>query len=245
MSLWFITPAFRRYALSAVCFDQRLAVIGALMVAGVEARCVVVADDENLDLARARGFDTVETPNRGPDNVVWLGRKFNDGIEYAARHGAMWIVPIGSDSWVDPEYFLPLPESRFTRTSRYYSVVEHDRLGELSVHGRGAGPFMFHRDLLARSGFRPAEDARKRSIDSSTVRGIIGSGGRLWWEPRDLHPLQYVGFRGTPTISPYSVLYASFGRREHADPWALLAAHYPADLVERARAALEPEEVAA
>lgn len=245
MSVWFVTPAFRRYALTAVCLDQRLEVVKALAAHGIEARCVVVADDDNLDIARARGFDTVETPNRGPDNRVWLGRKFNDGIEYAAKHGAEWIVPIGSDSWIDPDYFLPLPPTNLTRTSRWYCVVESERLGELRVRGRGAGPFMFNRRVLERCGFRPAEDERKQSIDASTIRGIAMSGGRLIWVMHDRHPFQYVGFRGQPTISPYPVLYGAFGVREHPDPWAVLAAHYPADLVEQARLALEPVEVAA
>src|ERR1051325_10020747 len=99
-SLWFVTPAWQRYELSAVCFDQRLLVMDALRAAGVEAQCVVVADDENLDLARERGFARVEQDNE------WLRRRFNDGIEYAAYQGATRIVPIGSDSWIDPDYLL-------------------------------------------------------------------------------------------------------------------------------------------
>ena len=50
MSVWFVTPAWRRYELSAVCFDQRAAVIKTLAAAGIEAHCVVIADDGNLAL---------------------------------------------------------------------------------------------------------------------------------------------------------------------------------------------------
>ena len=107
MSMWFVTPAWQRYELTAVCLRQRQWVIEQLADHGIEARCVVVADDENLDIARALGFDVVEQRNdRG------LGRKFNDGYEHAARAGATWIVPIGSDSWIDPRYFLPAPAPR-------------------------------------------------------------------------------------------------------------------------------------
>lgn len=224
--IYFVTPAWGRFALSNVCFEQRRRVIETLAAAGVEARCVVVADDENLDLARACGFDVVEQSNE------WLGRKFNDGMEYAGEHGADWIVPIGSDSWIDPAYFLPLPE-RGTRTSPAYCVVERNRMAELMVRdAKGAGPYMFPRALLAPS-FRPAVDELHRGIDASTVRGLEPD-----WQPRTLHPFQYVGFRGTPHLSSYGYLRGHHGVREHRAPWDVLARHYPPELVRQARAAL-------
>lgn len=229
-TVWFVTPAWRRYDLSAVCFDQRVRVIEALAAQGVEAHCVVVADDENLDLARARGFHVVEQDNE------WLGRKFNDGMEYAGKQRADWIVPIGSDSWIDPAYFLPLPSPLETRTSPNYCAVTGDRLAELSVgRAKGAGPYMFHRTLLARRNFRPSRDKLTRGIDSSTVQGLAAS---LRWRRRILHPYQYIGFRGTPHITAYQRLVELWGVREHTDPWAILERHYPGDLVARARAVM-------
>jgi hypothetical protein len=215
--------------LSEVCFAQRRHVIDTLAEHGIEAHCVVIADDANLDLAREQGFATVERDNE------WLGRKFNDGMEYAGKHGAEWIVPIGSDSWIDPIYFLPLPNPWETRTSAMYCAVEADRLAELCVGRSGAGPYMFHRSLLVRSGFRPAQDELHAGIDGSTIRGI---GRPIRWRQRDMHPLQYVGFRGTPLITPYDRLMSKWGVREHDDPWAILAKHYPADLVQRARSVM-------
>lgn len=234
MTLWFVTPAFGRYELSAVCFDQRVEVIRALEAAGVAARCVVVADDENLDLARERGFDTVERDNE------YLGRRFNDGMEYACRNGASRIVPIGSDSWVDPAYFLPLMprQDRRTRTSRMYAVVTADRLGELLVGDeKGAGPYVFNRIALRASHYRPARDDISRGVDRSTVAGIRA---RLRWQHNDIHPYQYIGFRGRPHLTPYEGLMSTWGVREHSDPWAILARHYPARLVERARTVMVP-----
>jgi hypothetical protein len=176
MTLWFVTPAWQRYDLSAICFDQRLDVIRTLAAAGIEARCVVIADDENLDLARQRGFDVVE------QNNDWLGRKFNDGIEYACRNGASRVIPIGSDSWIDPAYFLPLTHKSRTRTSGLYAVVTADRMAELYITDeKGVGPYVIARDALRSANFRPAKDA---------------------------------------------------------DPWPILARHYPVDLVLRARAVM-------
>ena len=54
-ALYFITPAFRRYELTAVCLEQHQRVIDELAKSGIEAHQVVVADDENLDIARSRG----------------------------------------------------------------------------------------------------------------------------------------------------------------------------------------------
>jgi hypothetical protein len=238
MDIWFITPAWKRYELSAVCFDQRVRVMETIRESGNEAHCVVVADDGNLDLARERGFDVVVQDNQ------WLGRKFNDGIEYAARHGATRIVPIGSDSWIDPAYFLPMPKDPMvTRTSPLYCVVTVDRLGEVAVtDGKGAGPFMFHRYVLRGKKFRPARDDISHGVDSSTIKGIRV---QMRWQQQNLHPFQYVGFRGTPHITSYESLIAAWGVREHTDPWAILAEHYPLDLVERARAVLATQEAVA
>jgi len=126
-AVWFMSPAWQRFELSAVCFEQRRRSMDVLEAAGIEARCVIVADDENLDIARGLGFDVVEQDNE------WLGRKVNDGFEYAFKHGADYIVPIGSDSWLDPEFLLPLHSPRVVRTSRFYAPVEIDRLAELSL----------------------------------------------------------------------------------------------------------------
>lgn len=234
--IWFVTPAWQRFELVAACLEQRVRVIEELARQGIEANCVVVADDENLDTARRLGFATVE------QNNDWLGRKFNDGQQYAGTHGAEWIVPIGSDSFVDPAYFVPLPDKRVTRTSAMYAPVEPDRLAELKVGLMGAGPHMFHRDLMARKRFRPAPDRISRNTDSSTIKGL---GVRMAWEWRDIHPLQYVGFRHPPYITQYDLLWERWGVKESDTPWQDLATVYPTELVERARQTMVAETVAA
>lgn len=234
MTIWFVTPAWQRYDLSAVCFDQRKHVIDTLASRGIEARCVVIADDANLDLARARGFDTVDAPNVVSD-------KFNDGMEYAGRNGATWIVPIGSDSWIDPDYFLGLHEG-VVRTGEFYCHVTADKLGESRVRKvGGAGPYVFHRSVLKRVGFRPAAPGLMRRVDSSTLKGL----GPLPFRPFHRHPYQYVGFRVEPYITSYESLMRLWGVREHGDPWGILAKYYPAELVEQARLVLTAEAVAA
>lgn len=234
MQLWFVTPAFRRFALAEVCFDQWKQVSAALAREGVELHVVVVADDDNLDIARAAGFETVERDNN------WLGRRFNDGYEYAAAQGADWITAVGSDSWIDPAYFLPLPDPDVTRRGNLLTVVTRTKLAELYVNHIGVTPYLFHRSLLEPTGFRPAEDRIRRGCDTSTIVGIeYARQARIAWEERNLHQYQHISFRAYPHLTRYTRLWAAYGQRERNDPWSLLAEHYPADLVARARAALE------
>jgi hypothetical protein len=230
ISLWFVTPAWRRLALSAVCFEQRRQTIEELARHGIEAHCVVVADDENLELARAAGFDTVERDNQ------WLGRRFNDGTEHACRQGAEWVVPVGSDSWVDPAYFWPLPDPDVIRTATFLCTVAPRALAHLEVApDNGAGPYMIHRSRLERSGFRPAKDRINRATDRSTRKGLDGA---VVWGLRDLHRFQHISFRGTPHNTRYDALVRKWGVSEHRDPWPLLAQHWPPELVDTARSAI-------
>lgn len=226
MSVWFVTPAWQRYAISDLCFAQRRWTMDRLAAVGIESECVVVADDHNLVLARAHGFQTLERDN------AWLGRRFNDGIEYAASQGATWIVPIGSDSWIAPAYIDPLPDESLTRTSTLYALLARTKLAELQIPGDGVGPYMIHRDRLPRSK-RPSVDGLASGVDNSTLAGLRD----VRWEVRDLHPLQYVALRAAnaPQLHSYRTLYRRFGVREHRAGWDRLTSIYPPELVKATR----------
>ena len=229
-----MTPAWQRFELTAVCLEQRKRAIAVLAEHGIEGRCVVIADDANLDIARDKGFDVVERDNQ------WLGRRFNDGYAYAGDHGATWIVPIGSDSWIDPAYFLPMPdEGRIdrVRSSHLYAAVESTRMATCNVAMERcpAGPYVFHRDLLARAGFRPTKEELNKNLDSSTIFTLQP----FRWEHRDDHELQYIGFRHpVHIITRYANLWTRWGVAEYTDPWDRLAEVYDRDLVEAARKAI-------
>jgi hypothetical protein len=226
--LYFVTPAHLRFEMTALCLDQRLDVIRTIAGYGIEGRVVIVADDANVDIARERGVEVVEQTNE------YLGRKWNDGIEYAYRQGADYVVPIGSDSWIDPWYFAHMPKrDDQVRTSGLYAAVTADRLGTININ-RGnmpAGPYVITRAVLQRSTRRPVREEENNYTDGSMIAGM----GKFRWAPRDLHPLQYVGFRFPPYMTSYRALMNRWGTGEHDDPWGTLATKYPADLVDRAR----------
>ena len=234
MRLYFVTPAFQRYELAAVCFDQWKQIAASLAAHDVELRVVVVSDDENLDLARATGFDTVERDND------WLGRRFNDGIEYACRNGADWVAPVGSDSWIMPEYLYPLPETDQSRRGRLLTVVKSDRLAELYVTNIGVGPYMYHRSQLEHCDFRPSDEKIRRGVDTSTWLGVL-QGGVIEWDERNVSQYQHVSFRAKPHLTKYTRLWAAYGQRESYQPWEILREHFPADLVARAQHAIRGE----
>jgi hypothetical protein len=231
--IWFVTPAWQRFKMTAVCLEQRRRVIAELEAHGIEAHQVVIADDENLDIARGLGAEVVERDND------MVGRKFNDGMEYAGQHGAEWVVPIGSDSWIASDYFLDLdPDPAVTRTSEAYCVVMPHRLAQLWVSPQkldwSAGPYVFHRSLLEPAGFRPSAE-NSRMVDTSTIAGIVAATGRpIGWQTRTVHPFQYVGFRVEPLMTSYGSLRKRWGVSE-VEPWGTLRRYYPADLVEQAR----------
>lgn len=239
--LWFITPAWGRYEIVAICLEQRRRAIEQLARQGIEAHQVVIADDENLDIARGLGAEVVECPNTDEDGNVILGRRWNLGSQFAAKQGAEWHVQIGSDSWIDPAFFVPLTDPDVTLTSPAYAAVMRDRIATLKVSAKNlthaAGPYVFHRSLMEPSDYAPCEE-HSLFTDTSTVGGIERDTGRLInWQVRTLHAFQYVGFRVEPLMTTYRALWKRWGVLEYRNPgsWQILARYYPPDLVERAR----------
>jgi len=234
--IYFVTPAWQRFELTRVVLEQRRSCIDFLNARGVDAAQVVIADDENADIAASMGFAVLRRRNYA------LGRRFNDGFEYAARHGAEWIVPIGSDSFLDPAYLFPLPPQGVMRTSTLYAIAEPGRLGRLRRGGGvGVGPYMLPRACLPKD-LRPANDYRRRGVDSSTMKGLRKRPKREW---TDLHPWQYVGFRSYPQLNPYDKLFSRLGVGEEPEVLERLSEYYPVGLVQRALEACLPVEVAA
>lgn len=247
-SVWFVVPAHGRVRLAAVCLRQLRRTCDLLADCGVSASAVVIADDENLDTALELGFGTVERENAP------LGRKWNDGYELAAMAGVDFVVPLGSDDWIDPAWVLAqLEADGEVRCSRLSAVVSESgrHLSRLRIDYGGTVDFgdgvrMMRTALLKPLRYRPAEEDASRAIDTSVFLALRNALGR---QPvvsfTDVHPLQIVDFKTwDEQLNPYSGCHARFGTQE-TDPWRALAAIYPAEAVEEMRAVYEPAAVAA
>ena len=169
-SLWFVMPAHGRAALTRICLTQLRHTCDQLAVFGVDASAVVIADDENLDAAACLGFWGYEQDN------AFLGRKFNDGYELAARQGVDYVVPLGSDDWIHPDLIAgaDLPKGRIRCARRLVMVDEGgDWYMRLRIaYDGGIGMRIIPTELMQPLGYRPCGEDRKRAIDTHTLRGI-------------------------------------------------------------------------
>lgn len=238
-TLAFVVPAYRRYELTRVCLRQLRRTCDALATHDVEATAVVVGDDENLDLAELLGFATVRRENRP------LGRKFNDGIEYAASPaylGCEYVVTIGTDNWVDHELILAqIPPARMIGAHRFFLMIHETgtRSCPLKIRYEGGdGIRTIPSEMLEPLLYRPAEEDQNRAIDTSIWNrlGRIPE-GRPAFHYVDLHPAQVVGFQSADEqLNHYPELRAGFrAGEESSHHWELLAEHYPAEAIEEVR----------
>ena len=228
-------PAFRRFELTRVCLTQLRRTCAELADRDIAATAVVIADDQNLDVADLLGFATVRRENAP------LGRKFNDGIEFACRHlGADFVVPFGTDNWVDPELIAELPEPGTIAAHRLCTLVHEsgEKAGTLHVgYEGGDGIRTWPRDLLEPLRFRPAAEDRGRAIDTSIRERMKVNGLKPPFVYHDLHPWQIVSFQSEDVqLNDYRSLRHLYGSGpEIPEPWEALAEHYPAEAIDEVR----------
>lgn len=250
-SLWFVVPAHGRAQLTRICLRQLKRTCDALTTEGVHATAVVVADDENLDTAHELGFATVTRDNR------FLSRKFNDGIQLALdpRYNpapADYVVPCGSDDWVDYRLFLDLPAPDTMYGFQRLAVVRED--GQeitcrfLNYMG-GAGIRIYPRQLMEPLGYRPADPDRERACDTSILTNLLLHHEHAMRVVHcHSHDYQLVDWKSPlEQLNSYAQLSAVHRGGESADPFEALAGTYPAVALEEMQAhyAQQRERVAA
>lgn len=218
---------------------QRQRLCGELASRGFDAHSLIVADDENLDIARRYGSETVEAPNRR------LGEKCNIGLRHAGAAGADWIVWIGSDDWVHPDVFDPiLDEPELSERSLPPILLGHRLIvldlkrGVLrrssSPSRFGAIPWIIHRRRLERVGFAPLRRDLGRGLDGALIRGLKKARVAPAWHYYNPHEFRCVDFKSEVNLNSYE-LVSRLGVQPEEPAWEALAERYPADLVERAR----------
>ena len=237
-SLWFVVPVHGREELARICLRQLWRTCHDLTENGVEAYAVVVGEGATLRYARDElGFAWVERDNQ------YTSLKFNDGILLACRKGgADYVVPCGSDDWVDYRLFLEpeLPNARTMIAYQRMAFVREDGQ-ELTVRHinsfGGCGIRIWPRHLLSLMGFWPADPNRRRGCDTSMLNNVLAQApNAMRVIHRDLDPLQIVDWK-----SPGENLntYADLERRKcelRGDPFELLADRYPFEAIEEMQA---------
>jgi hypothetical protein len=229
-SLWFVVPAHGRVELARICLTQLRRTCDALEHEGIRASAVVVACDENLDTARGMGFATIERDNR------FTSRRFNDGIQLACDPAfnpfpVDYVVPLGSDDWVDWRLFQNLPSPNNMVGFQRMSFV-NERGTELTVrHIRsegGCGIRIYPREIMAKAGYRPADEDRRRGCDTSMLVNLRNV-TEFRVEHRDLDPLQIVDWKSHgENLNPYESL-ARHRSELKRDPFVVLQGRYPAE----------------
>jgi hypothetical protein len=236
-SLWFVVPAYRRFELTAICLRQLRRTCDQLVDYGIAASAVVIADDANLETAASLEFSTVPRDNEA------VSRRFNDGIQLALdpRYGieADYVVPCGSDDWVDWRLFTDLPPSGVMVGFQRMAFVREDGL-ELTVrhlnNEGGCGIRIYPREVMERVGYRPADEDRPRGCDTSILLNLKQEGALRTIEHRDIDPLQIVDWKSPGTqLNPYETL-----RRHRAElqrnPFEVLAGRFPDESLDEMRA---------
>lgn len=236
-SLWFVCPAAGRVELARICLRHLRHTCDQLTAHGVQASAVVVADDENLETAWDFGFHTVKRDN------TFLSKKYNDGIELACnpKHNPRpvdYVVPIGSDDWVDWRLFIDLPPPDTVVGFQRLAIVREDGVEMISrqlSNVGGCGIRIFPREVMAQRWFRPADEDRRRMCDTSILTNLYQAIPDLKVIHPVIDPVQIVDWKsGDTQLTPFKRLRA-FRQIGAGDPFEQLRNLYPHQLLAEMR----------
>jgi len=230
-TLWFVVPVHGRQQLAQICLRQLRRTCDSLTDDGIEATAVVVGDDETLDVAHDLGFATVTRDNR------FVSRKFNDGIQLACdpNHNprpADYVVPIGSDDWVDHRILLNPPPANTVLGFQHISFVREDgreMTSRFLNYTGGCGIRMFSRQLMSYVGYRPADEDRKRACDTSILTNLQRALPGVRVVHAQIDPRQIVDWKSSGAqLNTYESLRLHKAQAS-GDPFVDLEAFFPAE----------------
>ena len=230
-SLWFIVPVYGREPLADVCLRQLRRTCDELERNGIEATAVVIGHKKREPLPLELGFGFIERGNE------FVSRKFNDGFQLACDpelnpRPADYVVPFGSDDWVDHRILLPLPSHRQVVAFQNVTVVRPDG-GEITARyidtEGGPGIRIYPRQVMAEMGYRPADEDRNKGCDTSIFVNLRNHGG-FSLKYRQIDPRQIVDWKSdVPQITPYAKFIGRRVIQKWDDPFASLSDLYPCE----------------
>jgi hypothetical protein len=243
-TLWFVVPVHGRLPLASICLQQLKRTCDALGEHGIEATAVVVSTRPELRRLREMtdGLVGVPAKSRGEfasihrDNE-FLGRKFNDGIQLACdrafnKRPADYVVPCGSDDWIDHRLLVDLPDGNTMHAFRAISFVREDGLemtAKRLVNEGGCGLRVYPRRLMQAVSYRPCEEYRKRACDTSMLNRVRAANPVMRVVELASDPRQIVDWKtGGAQLNPYKSLRAHKSL-DVTDPFEALADIFPAE----------------
>jgi hypothetical protein len=141
-----------------------------------------------------------------------------------------YVVPLGSDDWVDWRLFTELPPVDTLVGFQRLSFVRPDgrEMVQRFVNVRGGcGIRIYSREILAMQAFRPADEDRKRACDTSIITNLWRA-AHFKVVHRDLDPKQIVDWKSTDIqLNPYESLTFHRIFANPQDPFEALAGMYP------------------
>lgn len=230
-SLLFVCPAYRRVELARICYRQFASLKNSAALYGLEARFLVLADDENLDAADSAGLMTREAQNR-------LGERLNTGYRFAYEHGFDYVCPVGNDSWLHPPRFQWLPVGDAILCTRNYTCVNAaaDQQAALRLdYPGGVGYRVFPISMFSRVDYAPLDPYQMSGCDTGTLlalcRNVVRAPDLIY---TDVHPAETVGFQ-SPDVQ--ITKWAWFLQHPHdkQEPFHGLADLYGDSLVDAVR----------
>jgi hypothetical protein len=245
-TLWFCVPVHGRFDMTRVCLRQLRRTCDSLTDHGVEASAVIVGYDENLDTARELDFGIVERNNRA------LSRKYNDGIQLACdpaynRRPANYVVPCGSDDWVDYRLFLDLPARDTLVGFKRLMFVRPDgrEIMETQVdYPAGCGIRIYPRWLMKLCGYRPGEEDRNKACDTSILMNLQRIRPNLIIEERNSDARQIVDWKSDDEeqVTTFGAIVLRHRPKRAGDPFQVLRDIYPDEALEEMRALYSTRE---
>ena len=237
-SVAFVSPAHGRFAVTELVLAQRERLTRELARRGTDAVSLIVACDDNLDIARRYGSLTLEAPN------LPLGGKCNLGLRHAATL-ADYVVWVGSDDWIHPDVFdtvqPPDPRGVATIYAGHGLALVDMQTGTLqrisSPSKYGAIPWTIDSRLLRTTRTQgPIQPDLRRGLDGALIRGLRLARIPFRWEFGDPHDFRAVDFKTRENITPYRCIAKNLAVGEPEPAWETLAGWFDADLIEQARA---------
>jgi len=238
-NFWIVTPCWKREEIT-LFVAKELKWVQEYCNGIININVVFIGNDENLNIAKKYDFHTVYTDNN------FLGKKFNDGYEYAFKNGADAVVPIGSDSWVHPEVFIKTSQIQIKNTilySKNHAMINEygNKIGLIQSkptnNNYNKCPLLFYpRDLMVKNNFRPCDERISRGCDRSTIENIVLKNKQVSFiKNNDINDVQYLAFKNKNVqIWQYSDYKLQF-LKQLDNPFDYIEIYYPNEIAKLAK----------